>query len=82
MACIVHGVAKSRTQLSAFHFRFLCINNPVGNYKGAEESRCILLRKLEMGRNKFMKPQTFNDKIAYYRRKFCLQKDSLPGSFN
>ena len=82
VACIVHGVAKSRTQLSDFHFRFLCINNPVGNYKGAEESRCILLRKLEMGRNKFMKPQTFNDKIAYYRRKFCLQKDSLPGSFN
>ena len=82
MAYIVHGVTKSRTQLSDFHFRFVCINNPVGNHKGEEESRCILLRKLEMGRNVFMKPQTFNDKIAYYRRKFCLQKDSLPGSFN
>ena len=37
MAYIVHGVAKSRTQLSDFHFRFLCISNPVGNYKGEEE---------------------------------------------
>ena len=24
MACIVHGVAKSRTRLSTFHFQFVC----------------------------------------------------------
>ena len=42
MDCIVHRVAKSRTQLSDFHFRFLCISNPVGNYKGEEERGVFL----------------------------------------
>lgn len=62
--------------------RFLCIDNPEGNYKGEAESRYIALRKLEIGRNKFMKPCTFGNNDAYYRRKFCSQKDSPQGSFN
>ena len=29
MDCIVHGVAKSRTQLSDFHFHFSCIHKHI-----------------------------------------------------
>ena len=50
MGCVVHGVARSQTQLSEFHFHFMAENK--------EEPKCILMKvKEESGKKKWLKTQ-------------------------